>query len=203
MGQAPAELEAKVRRKRAALDARIARLDQRVRDDIDLVRTRSSDRVQEMKDAAITAGEDAAHKAGSIVGTTAGSDTAVAQHPGWLVAGSATAGLALGLKSGSNGHESNGHGREPERPGLMAMLADSVRDVIGAEANALVDAALDTATAGLKSVVTAGTGAVANVASADGDSDRDGVSPSRRQEDSAHWRSPISEGMPVNRALPR
>jgi hypothetical protein len=109
-------------------------LDQRVRDDIDLVRTRSADRVQEMKDAALTAGEDAAHKAGSIANTHAGSGTPVAQHPKALLAGSAAAGLALGLKAGSNGH-SNGHKDgsrpSPQRPGIVAMLADSVRDVVG------------------------------------------------------------------------
>lgn len=162
MGQTPAELEAEVRRKRAALDLRVVRLDQRVREDIDLVRTRSADRVQEMKDAAANAGEDAAHRAAGIAGTNAGSDSKVAEHPNLLLAGAAAAGFGLGLKSGSNGHDSGDDHRSTaagERPGIVTMLAESVRDVIGAETNALVDAALDTATAGLKSVVMAGTGA--------------------------------------------
>lgn len=194
MGQAPAELEAEVRRKRAALDARVARLDQRVREDIDLVRTRSADRVQDMKDAATSAGEDAAHKAGSIVGTRAGSDTTVAQHPGMLLAGSAAAGFALGLKSGSNGHDDRARRPGSERPGLVAMLADSVRDVIEAETGALVDAALDTATSGLKSVVMAGTGAkVSDAVSGDGHERPNTVKPSLQADRAASALSPEAD----------
>ncbi len=158
MGQTPDELAADVERKRHALTARVSRLERRVRDDVDTVRTRSTDRIQGVKDAATTAGEDAAHKAGSIVMTDAGSGTAVAEHPKALIAGSAAAGLALGLRSG--GEDGSASRRpHPQRPGIVSMVTDSLRDVVAAEANALVDAALDTATSGLKSMVMAGTGA--------------------------------------------
>lgn len=97
MGKSSTEIEHDLARKREAISNRISGLEERVKDDLSTTKARVRERAS---NAADTLNE----KARDTVGTSAGSETAVAQHPKGLVLGSMGAGFVLGLLTGREKH---------------------------------------------------------------------------------------------------
>ena len=157
MGQTADAIEFDLERQRHALTARVARFKRRVGDDVDTARARTSEHVSGVKHAVASTGENAAHKVGSIAGSTTGSGTAIAGHPKSLVAGAAVGGIALGLATGSS-EEGKTRSRQStgnDRPsgGLIGSLTGAARVFASAQASRLMEAAMTSAQSSLKTAV--------------------------------------------------
>lgn len=169
MGQTAAQVEADVERRRHALEARVSRLERRVREDVEGAKRWRTERIEGVKASVHEVESDAVEKAKDTLGTDVGSGTKVAEHPLALVAGSAVTGFALGLKTGgpekaeSSGHREHGLS-VPGTCGIVTLVSETIRAVVGAQTGALVETALDAGTSGLKSAVTEITGIGAGVA---------------------------------------
>lgn len=177
MGQSSAQLEADIERRRNALGARVSRLERRVREDVQSARNWRSERVDELKSSVNEMESEALDAARGVVTSDAGSETAVAHHPGALVAASATGGFLLGLKRSGDSeadHEQHRNASQAQPAGLTGLLADTVRAVLTAQTGALVETALDAGTSGLKSVASEITGIGA---SDRGEETRDSIAP--------------------------
>ncbi len=162
MGQTATEIEFDLERQRHALTARVSRLKRRVGDDMETTRHRAAGHVRDVKHSITSTGETAAKKVGSVAGTTAGSGTAVAEHPKTLVGAAAAGGFALGLVRGDSEEQDqrpegrrgrNSEGKKRHGPHLGS-LADVARGFVAAQAARLVDTAMGAAKSSLKSAVT-------------------------------------------------
>jgi ElaB/YqjD/DUF883 family membrane-anchored ribosome-binding protein len=105
MGKSSSEIQIDIERQRQAIDARISRLDRRIRDDIDSSKDRINERVSSVKEKVTSAGSTVGEK----LSTTAGSDTPVAEHPLGLVGGAMAGGAILGVLTG--GGDEGGRGQ--------------------------------------------------------------------------------------------
>lgn len=108
MGKSSSEIQNDIERRRNAIEARISRLDRRVRDDLDTTKDRIADRVSGTKESISSAAETV----GSKLSTSAGADTAIAEHPGGLVAGAMAGGAVVGWVTGGSDndhHDRRGH----------------------------------------------------------------------------------------------
>lgn len=188
MGQTAAEIESDIRRRRDALGTRISSFDQRVRSDVEAARQWPSARVDEVKARAQEMESQAVDKAKDALSSEAGSDSALARHPVGLLVGSAVSGFVLGMKTGhsneSQDERSTKNGQSAASGGILGLVADTVRTVIGTQTGALVETALDAGTSGLKSAVTEITGIGA--ASAAGASTS---GPAPAAQEPVHWQS--------------
>ncbi|MEO9256292.1 MAG: hypothetical protein ABI305_12160, partial [Tepidiformaceae bacterium] len=72
MGKSSSEIQNDIERQRNAIEARISRLDRRVRDDMEKTKDRVADRLSDAKESVSSSAESV----GSKFATTAGSDTA-------------------------------------------------------------------------------------------------------------------------------
>ncbi|MEP6870377.1 MAG: hypothetical protein ABI939_00860 [Anaerolineaceae bacterium] len=152
MGKTPTEIEFDVERQRHALTARVARLKRRVGEDVDTTRSRTSGHVSGVKHSVLSGGEQAATRVGNLVATTAGSGTAVAEHPKSLVAGAAAGGFAFGLIAGADGEpRASKHTSGSKESGLRRALMDGARGLVASKAADGVGAVVDSAKGSIKS----------------------------------------------------
>ncbi len=169
MGKTAAEVEIDIQRRRNALDARVARLDQRVRDDIHSAQRWRTERIEGVKANLHDMESEATGKAKRVFTSEAGSDTTIAQHPAALLAASTVGGFILGAKSGksddppaqgNNGPRSSNGARSSTNHGggILTVFSETIRAVVAAQAGALVETALDAGTSGLKSAAKEVTG---------------------------------------------
>ena len=96
MGKRSTEIQHDIERQRQFMTARISRLRERVQDDATETKDRITSRIS-----------GAAETVSSKATTTQGSDTAIASHPGALMAGSTAAGAVVGFVLGKG--EQSGH----------------------------------------------------------------------------------------------
>lgn len=144
MGKGSTAIQSDIERQRGALSARINRLEQRVRDDVDTVKSEASSRATEAKDQAFgtmrSTGERASGLKERLEETKAGLaaskvSEAADNHPGRAVAAALGAGVALGLATGGGGRDGDRpssvphqhHGpqdvQRPSEPGMVRQLA--------------------------------------------------------------------------------
>ncbi len=177
MGKSSAEIEHDLALQREEISARISRLEQRIRDDVDSARERLSSRARAAGDSVTSAAKSATHAVsekaqslGDSVPASASTDGFVdglARHPRGLVLGSAGAGLGLGLLVGgsSDGRDEHTDGREsakirtirheqPESSGPVGKLASSGAGIVNSwllgEASKFFETITDSLSTGMK-----------------------------------------------------
>lgn len=123
MGKGSTAIQSDIERQRRALSSRINRLEQRVREDVETVKSEASTRTAEAKGQvtgkARSAGDKLSEAKGRLEETKAGSAAAKVsetahEHPVGAVGAALGAGLALGLVTGGGQERSNGR-HEPSR----------------------------------------------------------------------------------------